>query len=793
MIQDCDIENAASFRAALGKSINLFTGAGFSCLASDRLGRALPVGDQLRDELVAAFGVEQHARQDLPRLVTILKRTHAAELETFLRDRLTATTIDQDYSGLINPAVCIDRVFTTNIDNTIELIYANHKTRYVNDVQLRGASFQHDYYKLNGSVTSEHQPLSFSATELATRFRTDAALWHALTVHLARRPTLFWGYSVRDSPTLDALAPETYGRQGQESRWLLVHPSASDSDVEYFRSLGFQIVRGTTRELLALLASIPATAEHSPASGRDTRARFPKESIPRVHEVPARPLKAFFQGSAPEWVDVFSGLVPRTHHFQLVKNEIDRGRNVAIIGVLASGKSTLLMQLAAAVQSDAHTLLLVSPTNLEAQSLVRRLAGDRAIVFVDDFSYHMEAIATLLAEQTIQLVVCDREYRYDIVSHLTPSKRFEYVSLNKLTRADIVDVGKAVTGYVVSAPTSGFSAKRGEETSIYEVVEYYSESRSLNDRVQTLCSELRAQNPLWLELLLMCSYVHYCRSPVSMDMLMLYFSDDLESYQDIFAMVSSVGGMLREFGSQTTDDSQDYFAPRSTLFADALMRVVRPVELAAMLRRFHNSLSAWSIHDYQTFRFQAFDADLFTRAFPDWKDGLAFYEQLWRREPSAFKRQQGALYLHRLGQNRLAFSWIDDAIRENAGRAYSIRNTHAVILFNVNIEFDPTTASDLQLVLETLRESMQILESCISQDERKAYHVRTYAEQAISYANRYQDQYSLSYLAKAVNGIRHVLDTSPYERPRYSALLKKLEGASLRVSASRADASKQGQ
>ena len=108
-----------------------------------------------------------------------------------------------------------------------------------------------------------------------------------------------------------------------------------------------------------------------------------------------------------------------------------------------------------------------------------------------------------------------------------------------------------------------------------------------------------------------------------------------------------------------------------------------------------------------------------------------------------FILQQGSLYLSNKQQHNLAFYWIDKARNMTRDSILSIRNSHAIILFDANIRKE---GSDVK---NTLDNSMEILISCYKEDRRKLYHAKKFAEQSIEYYDRFGDSKSIDYLSQA--------------------------------------------
>src|SRR3954468_668719 len=67
-------------------------------------------------------------------------------------------------------------------------------------------------------------------------------------------------------------------------------------------------------------------------------------------------------------------------------------------------------------------------------------------------------------------------------------------------------------------------------------------------------------------------------------------------------------------------------------------------------------------------------------------------------------------------------------------------------------------------VLATLRRSMEILSEVYYYDRRKAYHAKTYADQALKYNKVYHSDLGRSYLETALRWLNSELRSSPWNK-----------------------------
>lgn len=221
------IEHEGSFVKALSTGCNLFLGSGFSVLARNADNIHMPVGDELGNELRAAFNLDPLRELDLPQLCTIIAVDQGDELTEFLRHRFTVQNFDPRYNSL--KRIHIKTIFTTNIDDLLQLVYKDSDEVYLNDVDFAGTAifnqFAIDLVMLHGSVRNRNRPLRFRTFDVVSSFGADPDRWMFLRQRLHERPTIFLGYSLRDTATLQAIRSETPTSGISGECWIQVRPS----------------------------------------------------------------------------------------------------------------------------------------------------------------------------------------------------------------------------------------------------------------------------------------------------------------------------------------------------------------------------------------------------------------------------------------------------------------------------------------------------------------------------------------------------------------------------------------
>jgi hypothetical protein len=770
-----DIPNENTFRRALEQGVNLFLGAGFSVLADDRKGRPMPTGSDLKAELVAEFALRDVDGLDLSQIATILQSDQRAEFDQFVRRRFRVDRFDERYE-------CLDRlnvktIFTTNVDDLVHQIYAESSTHYASDLDIKGPVFNDraaiDVVSLHGSVLDENRPLLFGSLDIASAFSSDPERWYFLITRLRYHPTLFWGYGFNDAGTLASLNPKPGRGRPQQDKWVVLHPSLrADTRVRYFEALGLQPFYADTSEMLDYLLQVPIEAGGLVVAEERARTRdlFPTEAVPDVGTVPVRPILDFYLGAQPSWHDIFSGQIHRTNHFNTARDAINSGQHTIAIGLPGCGKTTLMMQLAAEVPFGGHKLVADYVSEEKGRLIANRLRGERALVFIDNVADSISAFDILSRQANIQVVGFERDYYYEIVSHKVNLGSTKVVDVTELTPGDIQQIQTRIPQRIKSENPGVPTMPEGIPPSIFEIIQHSVSRPKLQERYHAVLEELRKVDWRLLDLLLMCCYVHWCRTPVTLDMILAYFDEDVADYDEICQLLDRLGSMITDYHGDYADTPQDHFSPRSTLFANAVIYQASSSALKSMVIRFHENLRPYHICRYDVFRRRAFDADLMERAFQVWQEGKLFYESVCASDASPYFLQQGALYLSRKRRHTEAFGWIDEAVTRSNYRIPSIRHSHAIILFRANIGQPETD----ETVNRTLRMSMDILSECYAYDRRKIYHALTFADQAIQYYDKYGNDEATEYLLTARKWLGDELRRAPWLR-NAARLLRQVE------------------
>ena len=769
------IENEASFRAALQSNINLFVGAGFSILAQDKKKQPMPVGGKLVEELCVKFNEPALANQPLPFVSQIIKTKDRSRFNEYLIDRFTVSEFDERYKAISR--LKVSKIFTTNIDDLFAKIFLSNSSKYLNDLVLQGATYRDstavDYLPLHGCVTYPDPDFTFTPIEIASAFSNNPTQFQYLVACLKKAPTLFLGYSLQDAGALQSLNASFSTGPQEKARWIQLRETDAAAEA-YFKSLGFQIIIGDTDEMLDFLADLasgskPEVIHH--LSQRD----FGTGKIPNLSEAPVRPISDYFRGHAPTWHDILSNRIPVTSKFALVANQINTGRHVMLSGIPVSGKSTVLMQVAAYFDTTKVKLFEDVITIEKARSIVAKVSGKgQLLLFIDNVGDSVDALDILTASKDIQVVAADRSVNIGFGTHRFNMAKFVPVDCSDLEPSDYPKIFEAIPPEIRSKQITIPSVEAAYSPSTFEFIEKNVQGQAISDRYREVLSKLRAAQVEVHDLFVMICYVFSCHAPVSFDVVSR-FTGANGDYQKVYSDVERLGRLLSDVDTADgqfldLDDSQDHFTPRSSIIAETVVQMCKNVDFRRVFLAFHNNVPRLFIPRFSSFRRYGYRSGFVDRVFDDWRDGEKFYLKSYSEDRTYFLKQQLAIFLGGRKQFELAFKYVDEALTESRNRNPNIRHTHARLLFDANID---KAASDGTL-RGNLRKSMEILEKCHEYDKRQTNHALRFSEQSIKYLAVFPGSEANDYCEKARGWLREEIEKNPSLR-HAKHLLKQLQ------------------
>jgi energy-coupling factor transporter ATP-binding protein EcfA2 len=767
------IELKETLERHLKEGINLFLGAGFPIYSQDIHGNKLPLGFQLNNELVKEFNCPNI--NDLTKVCTIIDSIDSDGLKHYLSDRFNVSKYDKIYDTLIN--IKCPRIFTTNIDNLVDKIFDNTTAKYLNNVFINGSCYLDkncvDYIPIHGSVEMPDMKYLFNKQEVSGSYRTQINAWISLTHAASQIPSIFLGYSLDDVGAIESLFGNQGGNATQKEKWILLHKEDPGSEA-YFKALGFKIIVGDMKEFLEYIEQLNINTNIiKPEKKKDSIEEiYPEASIPKNNYIGRiRQIDEFFLGAAPIWSDILSNRIHITHHLDEISNLLEKNKNVIVTGIPASGKSTLLLQLAKKKNTSRRVLIFNSLT-INKSNIIKKEINSPTIILVDNFTSDIDAFINLATNPKIKLVGFDRYYNVDISVHKIPYATYETYDVSDLTPQDIQGIYNSIP-LSIRKPRMITTQSSNEIPSVFEIVNYNINKPDINDRYKDILIELNTSDPLLLDLLIMTCYMHSCRIPVSFEVANSFLGEEASDYDEVLELMDSLRGMVQEALGDLVDeldDDQDYYQPRSQILAETIITQTKPEYFKRVFEQFHANVTKHIIPNYHIFKRSGYDAYYVSKAYSNWQEGLEFYETAYFADSNPFLLQQCALYLLKKRRYTEAAFKIDKALQIAHKRFFSIDNTHAIILFKANINANGKDP-DIRI---TLDKSMKILKECYHEDQRKIYHAVTFAEQALEYFTKYADNIAIDYMKLAYEWLKEVQSGRKYHR-RSKDLLKQLE------------------
>lgn len=528
-------------------------------------------------------------------------------------------------------------------------------------------------------------------------------------------------------------------------KWIVLY-NPQEYEIEFYKSLNFSIIIADTKELLKYFETIESTTDQIVNNNVKVPLQY---QVPSSTKEASYPVESFFTGDIPRWSYIYSGQVIKTQHYKKIADLIHSGSSVIVTGIPASGKTTLMMQLATGIETEKPKHLLYTPTVAEVNKYCKIIGKEKVIVFVDNCLNDYRAFEHLITKTNIQVIGFERDNRYESIAYrlFESNLNFELYDVSEISEQDISRI-------VESIPKGIYSGKMVEvqDRTIFEIIRKHTKVPVMEDRFSNALRELYSYDKKTTELFLMISYVHSCGVPVSYDMIYSYLEED--DYRDVYKDIKNIGKLITEcydqdfgFLGDINLDDQDYYKCRTRYLAELIIKKVPNYSLMrSMLNKFIERVPVFKICRYDIFKNTAFDADLVTRYFTRYDEGIEFYKKCLEIEDSAFMYQQIALYASRKRKYSDAFRWIDKAKNCERRNIFSIRNTHAIILFNANIEKENRDGS----IITTLHQSLEILKDCYENDLRKGFHVRIFGELILKFYEIYGFEEVEKYVETAV-------------------------------------------
>lgn len=494
-----------------------------------------------------------------------------------------------------------------------------------------------------------------------------------------------------------------------------------------------------------------------------------------IGEIAQRPIRNFFLGAEPEWSDAYSGQVFRRRINSAVKNTIYSGRHAAVVGLPLSGKTTILRQVATELSADRPVLYFDRVPDTVADVVIAEHVAQpsRPLIFVDNLIDSRDSLDKLIRSINAQIVCAEQSLYFDSVNLRSMQGNLDVHSSSEIPNQDLQGIIDSIPVDIRRWNLDNLDDIEGDvgDFGLFEAFRRHVFDENLTARFRAKLVEFEQRDQQAFDVYIMACYAAICRTIVSFDMIYTFIHNTQKRYGDVYDIVRRIDSFLVEVNLED-DPHQDYFSIRSGALARIALKECQNKAFSRVFERFHSSVPPRVIVDYPVFRRYAYDNDFARRAFPRVADGKRFYERLVRATDNAYDYQHGAIYLSKMKSFADAFDWIDTALSRSRGNVFSIRNTHARILFEANIDVLRNDTSN-QIAIDGIIESMDVLAACIKNDARRSYHLLRYSDQAMQYFNIMDDARSYDWLVYARDNLKNMVDQAKVVKSRESYNLRK--------------------
>lgn len=723
------------FRNALKNGISLFCGAGFSVEAMDANEKKLPVGQALLEELKQEMPLIE-SYKNLSRACTKLEKTDKKTFYNFLGNRFRVKKYDDLYNELLK--VNIKSIFTTNIDDLFFGIYENNATPYfLNDCSKNGKdpydNYAIPYYPLHGCVRDEDKGYVFGVTEIASAFseRSKEKAWKQLTQEVSDTPVLFWGWNFADAGPIEAMYGENSNIDENIYRWVLLYEEDEEM-IDFLHSLKFNVIVGDTIELLKYIKDCNIE-DRNQTYDIDifNEADFAEYMIPNNNEkLISYPFEQYFIDYSPKWSFVYSNQIYKISHYKKIVDTIVRNKDIIVIGMRSSGKTTLMMQLLVNCQTDKAKHFLINPSLEQVERYLKLLNGRRSLLFVDDCLRDTSGMIKLLASSNVQVVGFERDFSYEGQYLRIKNYPFEMIDITEITKEDAQSILDSVPYKLKKENAS--TRRFDKDPTIINLL-----SGILKAADFQFIDDFYKKDEVAADIFLMISYVHSCGVPCSFDMIYSFLDDEKYTWKQMMEAVKRVGGLINECSDMFENfdimaQLQDYYECRSRILAENIITMIAKRNsnyLKNVLQKFVWNVPIYKICNYDKFRRSGYDASLMDRVFQDVSEGENLYLECARKDSSEYLYQQAALYLTKKNMHKKAFEWVDKARNIAHYNRFTVESTYAQIYFDANLP-----ASEFES-----KKALNILEGCCKNDKRKSIHFLAYAQCVKRFCDEYQE------------------------------------------------------
>lgn len=763
----------------LGRAnVVLFTGAGFSCEASNKKGKPIPLAAELAAELWPLLSTgEEYSGESLSEVyeAVIESGVPFTTIRNFLEEQLLCKSIPPSYAALTIPFWY--RIYTLNVDNLIESIYTQSHDRkleilaYPNDdVTDRDQSlYRTQAVHLNGRLPCRPDELTFSPTQYARAASQRQPLYEQFVRDYSSKPVLFVGTKI-DEPLFWKALQERGDRvpsgEGRPKSFLIARHISHTKRLSLAR-LNVEPIVGDVKDFLQWLAAIEkdlpsrinvlkvvapdiAAALQGDAAPKATVADltlFGSAFAPVPTETPRSSYRSqYLLGAAPRWDDLLHNLdAPRSITPSVINAvEAALGRQptpivIALLGTAGSGKSTILRRAGLTLARSGHSVFVTNSESLPSPDVLRRIAAahdGRIVLMFDNAEVALAQIPDLVAatatvDRPPVFVIGSRTNDFDRLWRSLGDVEFEEFVVPNLDRQEILALVRLLDdqGLLGSlrGMTTGDRVKAFEETARKQILVAMREATTSRGFDEIMRDEFEKVVPLESKLLYLCA-------ALATDAGFRLTKDEMlgcsrvEPAKTLEMLRRNLNGIVLPVGA-----NNDLFLLRHRLIAEVVVEQLAPRPL--LREAYVRVLGSLSIHARRHWRDRTSQLvrallnhrTIYGRFRHDIEEARAVFESLINQLGTNphFWLQFGNLELEGVGGNlTVAENYLRQAESLEPTNTY-IQNALGHLLLKKGVY-----ASSKALADELRRAGSEILENRIKQDEfSDAYAIHIFCRQ----------------------------------------------------------------
>jgi len=783
----------------------LFVGAGIGKHMKADDGRTAPAsGAELAADLVKTFGIET-VSNDLSKVAEAIEgRKGRAELETFLKKRLSGLEPDQFVKWIAS--LRWRAIFTTNYDIGVERAYELTATppqtpkviSITPDIVNLDLRFDVPVYHIHGVLFGVEKPrIVITRQDYAQYNARRRMLFEILKSQFATSTFVYVGYSHNDPHwdfLLNEIATEFYPSKMPQS--YRVAPATDPIDVELLQARSVETLNCTFAEFVEAASTTLAASRLDPDRLKriqsqvplDLLAAFEKNPSPvarlmaswtYVNQAPfSEPpnTRAFFRGDFPNWsligesIPFKRDLEDEIYEQGLVEyatTDTPGSMDIAVLAPAGFGTSTLLMTLATRlVREHVGPVFMLKPGArlLEGDvEFATTLFDERPFFFVDSAADHGDALRYLIQtfreqKKTAMFVLGERlnEWRQAGL-RFRPRQEYEIESLSDLEIDRLLDcLGRhneldKLEPLERAIQVAVIKTKHGKQllVAMREATEGKDFDAILIDEYQGI-GQAEAQR-LYMTVCCFYQFGTYVRDALLARIVKIPLTE----------MYSKTGPQLEGVVTyDCVDEALGIYAARARHRTIAQIVWKRCGTAADREGIVLDALAGLNIvyrldkEAFETFiRSDEMVAEIRTL------DGkIRFFDNACRKEPdNPYVRQHYARMLLRSEKYELALSQIDEALKMNAGIKV-LYHTRGMILSKLAVETE-----SLEVARRRLVQGDEAFRAGISIYDRDEYDYSGLAQLYFNWAKRASGNETVEYLSKAEATITEGLRVVPHK------------------------------